>query len=530
MIKNAIIALLSCYCIFVYSQPEIHFTKAFEAGKKNIALGIINNHPNYFHVLRYNKAAHDITIERRDKPNGHIIAFTPLKLDSVNSSLFNYENLDYLWYEVDNKLYFVFEKVLNTKRTIYLKIIDTLGKSSGFIELSSLQAENGAAINFMFSKGGNENSVLVIGSMAYPNGITKKTALLFNTKTLKPEWIKKLPHEVTMAELTDDFMTNEENDLFYVHYKIRAVEVAHEIPSIYSSLNPGMQRKLRTAGYVNEPSIIKEEVINGFDKISLIKSFSASKEIIAHDLGLKNIDAVSSATLLPLGEDVIFTAHVVENDFGPKPYLHIERLNSTLNKIIFIQKHEFSAPIIQQLTFYDGTDYKDPAYKHYGLRKSLIADNQLIYVSERKDENYYKELLSWRLNNETGELLKLEVIPRKIFYFNGRTRYKKMGECMMSFKNDTMNFYVLEDPDNIKKASASFNYHNFDQQENLWGANVIRYNSAMQGPTNKQNIYTNKNYDLIPLFYESSYQKDELFYFNEGTYEKFGFISLDQKK
>jgi hypothetical protein len=141
MMRSVIIIFLINYCSFLISQNAI-YSRKFDALKKNLPLAIINNNPNYFYVLRFNKLAHDITIERRAKPSGEIIAFTPLKLDSVNASWFDYEQLDHLFFEHNYKTYFIFEKVLNTKKSLYLKITDTTGKSTGFIELASLYRDN----------------------------------------------------------------------------------------------------------------------------------------------------------------------------------------------------------------------------------------------------------------------------------------------------------------------------------------------------------------------------------------------------
>ncbi|MBA3664996.1 MAG: hypothetical protein H0W61_12410 [Bacteroidetes bacterium] len=526
MNKTTIIAFLSCCCVFIYSQ-QLTFTKAFEGHKKNVAISIINNHPHYFHVLRYNKAAHDITIERRDKPNAHILAFTPLKLDSVNSSLFDYENLDYLCFENDYKLYFVFEKVLNKQRTIYLKAIDTLGKSNGFMELASLHSEEGESLNFSFSKGGDNHSILIVGTISYPNGITKKSAILFDVNSHKTLWIKKLPHENSMAELTDNFITNKNNDLVYVHYKIKSISVVDNfVKSPYGNFPLSRLMGSGPLGYINDQNPVKRTVINEYDKITLIKSFSDSKEIISRVLNLNNIEVVNWATIVPEGDDVIYAAHVVENDMGPKPYVHLERMNKNMDSVLYMKKHLLSLPVYKQLTFFDGNDYDDPSYKKYFFNQIILKNDEMVIVSERKSENYYKELLSWRFRVNSGELVKLEVIPRKVFYFSGRTRFKNIGECMITLKRDSLNFYVLEDPKNFNAPAKDFKYHSFKQQKNLWGSNIVCYHSGTSGITRKSLTYVNQNFELVPLLYKSNNESDEVFYFNEGTYEKFGFISL----
>lgn len=500
MKKYAIIALLSFCCIFVYGQSPISFSKTFETKRKNVPVAIINNHSNYFHVLRYNKVIHDFTIERRNKPNANVLAFTPLKLDSVNANWFNYEKLDYLFYEEDHKIFFIFEKVLNTKRTVYLKIIDSLGKSTGFIELSSLEAEPGVGLKFSFTKGQN-HTLLLVGEMSYQNGLTKKSAVLFDTKILKPVWIKKLPYENSTSEITEGFATNKSNDLFYIHYKIKSLALFKRGP-------------------------VEERIINEFGPISIIKSFSGSKAISQKILALERIEAVYSATLIPEKNDIIFCGHVIEEDFGKKTYLHVERLNDSINSVVYKHKHNLPAGVSEQLTFYDGNDYKDPAYKNYRLKNVFVSESDVFLISERREENYYKELLSWKINLATGELINMNVIPRKIFYFDDRTRFKKLGECMSTFKNGILRSYVLEHPKNASVMSENFKFHSFKKQTNLWEGKMMCYSLAEGKAYSKNLLYSNGNYDFVPMFYFTEWLSDEVFYFNEGKYEKFGFISL----
>jgi hypothetical protein len=499
MIRNAMIALLSFCCIFVFGQVQIQFSKTFETKKKNVPVAILNNHSGYFHVLRYNKTVHDFTLERRSKPNCTILAFTPLRLDSVNVSWFDYEKLDYLFFEEDHKTYFLFEKILNTKRTLYLKIIDTLGKSTGFIALSTLEAEPGVGLKFTFSREVDQK-LLVVGAMSYANGVTKKSAVLFDLKTLKSIWIKKLPHENSTTEITDRFTINQENDLFYMHSKINS------------------QFLVRRGDH-------DERIINEYGPISVFKSFSNSKEMLSKELNIKNIEAVYSSTLIAQENNVIFAGHLVEEELGKRTYLYLEKLNDSLDKILYKYKHDFSKEINEQLSFYDGTNYKEPAYKNYLLKNVFVNENSLLYVSERKEENYYKELLSWKLDIEKGTLAGMSVIPRKIFYFDDRTRFKKLGEAMISFKNGALNTYVIEHPRNLSTTNTAFRFHDFEKQTNVWGGNLINY-SIKEDHVNKKLIYSNRNFDLVPLLYQSSDVNNEVFYFNEGKYEKFGFISL----
>src|SRR4051812_4590413 len=119
MKRNAIILFLMSYCVFLFPQNLV-FSERFETTKKNSAIELINANPHYFYLLRYNKEAHDFTLERRSKPSAKVLNFTRLKLDSVNASWFDYSKLDYILFEQEQKLYFIFEKELNSKKEIFL--------------------------------------------------------------------------------------------------------------------------------------------------------------------------------------------------------------------------------------------------------------------------------------------------------------------------------------------------------------------------------------------------------------------------
>jgi len=499
MLKYAIIALIGCCCVFARSQSSIVFSKTFQTKKRNVPIAILNNHPGYFHVLRYNKIVHDFVIERRGKPNAEILAFTALKLDSINTAAFNYEKLDYQLFEVDYKLYFIFEKVLNHKHTIYLKIIDTTGRTSGFTELGNLEKEAAAIdLRFKFERVAN-NNLLIVGEVDYSNGVTKKAVTLLDLKTLKPIWIKKIPHHNSVTEITNGFTTNANNDLFYVHYLIKSL-------------------------FMVKRGVTEQRIIQEFGPVSVVRSNSESKEIEKHVLSLQKVEAIYNATLVPYNNDVVYTGHVVSEDIGKHVYLHTERVDHNNQKVYAIN-NDLSSEVNDQLTFYDGTDYKDAGYKNYTLKKSFLNGGRLFYITERKQENSYKELLVWNIDLESGKAIP-RVVPRKIFYFDDRTRFRKLGECMPVFKNNLLNIYILEEPSNFKTPPEGFKYHDYRKQTSVWGGNVVNFTTGDNAAFTKKLIYANRNFDLIPLDYTSECKTDEAFYFNEGKLEKFGFISL----
>lgn len=502
MKRAAILVFLNFCCAFLFSQTSIAFSRVFQTHKKSVPVALVNNHETYFHVLRYNKLVHDFTIERRSKPSAEILAFTPLRLDSVNADWFNYEKLDYQIFEVDYKLYFVFKKEENTKQSVYLKTIDTAGKSSGFKLIASVERDaNSSGISLVFSKTTN-NNILVVSGINAANGVTKKTAILYDVKKSAVIWTKKLPHENSVTEITEGFTANEQNDLFYVHLKVKS----------YSFLK-------------KETELIK--IINEFGDISVFKSTSDSKEIQQHITSLPKTQAIYNNTLVPVGNDVLFYSYYVEgaDKNERKSKIHIERLSGNFGNAIYSKDYLLPESVNTQLTFYDGSDFKIPAYKNYRSKLAVTDGKVLSVLTERKDENFYKELMLSKINNETGDLVSVNLVPRKIFYFDDRTRFRQMGNCMLTYKNNCINALMLEAPSNAQTNPDNFKYGDFSKQTGLSG-NVVTY--RFNGSSfKKELIHKNKDEDLIPLNYISENARDEVFYFNMGKTEKFGIISLN---
>src|SRR5687767_12441711 len=137
MKQSAILIVSIFYCAFFMGQ-DLRFSRNFQTIKKNVPLAMINNSGEYFYVLRYNKLAHDLIVERRRKSNAEMIRISPLKMDSVNARSFNYENLDYLFLSAGIKAYVVFEKVTTNRRSVYVRSCDTNGRVGPFIHLASL--------------------------------------------------------------------------------------------------------------------------------------------------------------------------------------------------------------------------------------------------------------------------------------------------------------------------------------------------------------------------------------------------------
>lgn len=505
MLRSAIIFFLVNYCAFLFSQ-ELAYTRNFATVRKNVPVQIINNHSGYFHMLRYNKSAHDFTVERRQKPSGEILAFTPLMLDSVNADWFNYEKLSYLFFESGHKTYFVFEKVLNTKRTIYLKVIDTLGKAGRFIELAFLEKDKSVSdIHFEFKITGNDK-LLITGTQYYINNTVKKVLLLYDPAKKEKIWMRKLPLENEYTGYSQSFITNAHNDLFYIVAKARVV---------------AYKRKFVQNTQFTLPVFF-------YDSLSIASFLGDAKTISRSALAINKLSAVKSIALNAGDKTVSAMVHFVkQNSAGEdEPFFLSQGFSNDLGVTVFSEVTALSDDIKEKLTFYDGTDYKNPAEKDHALVETITAGGLGYYLSERREENYYKEMLLWKINLATGSVLSQEIVPRKIFYFDDRTRFKNIGVTAQVVYNNSFYSFLLEDRDNLKKSARDFKFHKFSRQKYLWGANLVAYILRPAGKFEKKLVFKNGDFDCVPLIYRGS-QPDFILYLNNTSVEKFAILKLE---
>jgi len=505
MIRRAIIILLVNYCAFLFSQAP-HFSRNFEARKKNIPLEILNNHPSYFYVLRLNNVVHDITIERRAKPSAEIIAFTPLKLDSVNAGWFDYENLDHLFFEQDHKAYFLFEKTLNTKKTIYLKIIDTTGKASGFIELASLEKDN-ATYDFEFTfKRTSNNNILIIASRYGLNGLTRTAVILFDTRAKKTLWTKKLPLEISETESSEAFECNIQNDLFYIQTK---------------SVITGYESYYRDNLSYTVP-LLK------LDSVSLIKWECGSDFPAKENINPEGMTSLKEVFIFPKKENVIVSLQGLK-EFNDGDSTEVQIINIKINNAdlssVFSRTNYYNTSIKDQLTFYDNprTEFY---YKEHHFLKNHETGSYLYTISQRTEGYYHKELLLRKTDLKNGEVVAQKIIPRKIFFFKNRTRFKGIGNVMIVPFKDSLKIIVLENPANFKKDPDRYDYKGFKKETRLWNSHIISYSPDAAGRLEKKLVFKNGDFDLVPLRYESNGQKDIVFYLNSNKYEKFAILQL----
>ncbi len=504
--RIALFAFLIAYCSSFFSQPV--YSRDFEARKKNVPLAIINNHSNYFFLLRYNKAAHDITIERRAKPSAEIVSFTPLKLDSINADWFNYENLDYLFFEYNYHTYFLFEKVLNSKKSIYLKITDTLGKASGFIELAALEKEKGVTeIDFEYKRTYN-NNILIVASQTYGTFLIKKTVLIFDVEKRKVVLTKKLPIENAATGYSTAFEANATNDLFFVLAKAHIVSY---------------KRKNINHEQVQVPVFF-------YDSLIVVSFLNKAAFPVRNKMFLDGFTGVNSIRLIPSKETVSTLVHFSSLKPGGEicTYFLNEKFNNDLTNTSRPYIIPLDSSIKENLTFYDGTDYKSAAYKEYRLLTNLNTATTEYVLTERVEDYYYKELLVLQNDPKTGQVLHQNIIPRKIYSFKGRTRFKNIGKAMPFIFKDKLHVVVLESPANFKKETDKFNYHRFKKETNLWHSNLVMYTIDNNGVMDKKLLYHNANFDAVPLPYQAENATDIVLYLNNTKVEKFVILRPDQ--
>ena len=494
------------YCTCLFTQPI--YSREFEARRKNVPLAIINNNTNFFYLLRYNKAAHDITIERRANPSAEILSFTPLKLDSVNAKWYDYEKFDYLFFEQNYHVYFLFEKFLNTKKTLFLKVADTLGKSSGFIELASIEKENGVTdINFEFKRSAN-NCILIVASQTYGMFGVKKVALLFDLEKRRVVWTKKLPFENASTGYSTAFLCNDLNDFFYVLVKARV---------------SGYKRKNIQHEQVQVPVLY-------YDSLSVISFINGNMFFTKKNLAINNFDVLGTLQLFSFEKDIVASVYYSkkENLGVLKTHFLNQRFSSNLSTEIYSNITLLDSTVEKSLTFYDGTDFKAAGEKEYKHFINYQIGNFNYAITERVEEYYYKELFIWKNDLATGTVSQQKIIPRKIYSFKGRTRYKNIGKAMPFFCNQTPHFVILESPLNSKKDPNDFNYHRFKKETNLWKSHIMMYSLTEKGALEKKLIYHNSIFDAIPLPYQAMNKEDFILYLNNGNTEKFAILKLNQ--
>ncbi|MCC6372614.1 MAG: hypothetical protein IT236_16540 [Bacteroidia bacterium] len=501
-IRSAIIILLSSCCAFLFSQTP-HYSREFAAIKSNVPLQILNNNADYFYVLRYNKSAHDFVVERRAKPDAGILSFTPLQLDSLNASWFDYENLEYSFFSSGNKVCFVFKKTLNNKKSVFIKEIDTLGKASGFKELASIESAANEESSDVFYYVNAQNKILLVSERKYYGLSVKKTVSLYDTEKNTTVWIKKLPLENQTKGFSSLFVCNDKNDLYY---------------TLQTLVVYGYQRKTFNTIPTEVPQI-------GCDSLWLACLPAASESVIKARLNPKQLVRINSLSLFPVGNSIlsVMLGNRKLNEDSEEVFISTQKFDANLKRQISGEHKSLSAELIEQLSFYDGSDDKEAAKKLYDRGESFQSNSSIYMLAGRQDENYCKEFLFWAMDPELAKVRSVKILPRKLFYFQHRTRFHNLNAVSFLHSKNGLSVFLIESSHNAALPPVPFNYHQFDAQKQASGGNLACYTLDENGVLSKTIIEKCLRYSFIPLKYTGN-QPDFIYYLSGTKNERFAIL------
>ncbi len=506
MIRAIFVLLLFIGTSRTFSQP-IRYSQSFECKKKNVPIAILNKHPDFFYLLRYNKSFHDFVVERRQKESGELVKATALGLDVINANWFNYEYLDYIFHELNGKLYLIFEKVLIDKREIYFRSIDSLGRPGEFTLLAALDKGPGVEdINFEFKLCGNDK-VLIVGTEMLNGGRSKKLAIWYDLIAEEVIWAKKLPLEWAAAGYSGFHETNSKGDLYYLYYRSRVLDYARKYMEHTQALVPILE----------------------YDIVAMACMPAGSKTVITEplsftvgNLNYASITVDTSHVLLSMN----YSAPDTIKESTEHLYFYNQRWTAGFKDSLYAVETPMNTPLEQQLNFYDGMDFSSAAYKEYPLLERRLSGSKAYFLSGRNDGDYFKEMFLAQLDVLSGKIVAQNLIPRKIFFFGERTRYKNLGICNTADLREGFCCFVLENPANLTIGAKDFKYHKFVKQGTFNAGNLIAYVLRQDGSMEKKLIHGAENFEYIPVPTENAH-KELLFYLSSGKWERFAFLSVD---
>jgi len=482
---------------------ELSYSRAFPTISKNLPLLIQNTQHAYFYVLRYNRKAHDLTLERRAKPSAEILSFTPLKLDSVNSDLYNYASLDYLLFEHKGGMYFVFEKNLNNKKTIYFKHIDSLGKSRGFTEVYTLERES-TLLEFDIELAGvYGGKFLIVATQKYFNQSIKKTIILYDPETKKQTWVKTLPLENNSTGYSKGYCLNEQNDLFYVMVKAQAVSY---------------KRK-----YIKHMQVMVP--VFTYDSLHLFKLSSLSNQLQRKFL-LSDLNALHSIKLRcdSMGVSVLAQTAGKQKDNTRSIALFSFKCSNDFTKTNQPEVVPINADIKRRLTYYDGTDYEDAADKEFEFLNETVGREFTYHLTERKEGGVYKELLLWQIQNSSGKVHNSYLVARRMLSSETWSRYSEIGEAGSAILKGNYHLFMAEASANTSIDPNTAQYYQLKKKSSLGHCYLVIYTPEFNGSLTRVKLHQNLDYDFIPIDYASPESNDLVFYLSNGKQEKFAIL------
>ncbi|MCU0359356.1 MAG: hypothetical protein MUF75_01360 [Bacteroidia bacterium] len=489
---------------FLHAQ-ELVYSRLFPTVSKNLPILIQNSPHAYFYVLRYNRKAHDVTLERRAKSGGEIISFTPLKLDSVNSDIFNYSNLEYRLFEHNYFTYFVFEKSLNNKKVIYFKRIDSLGKTGGFTEICRMERDP-AWRDFKFELAGVfDGKLLIIATQTFFNQTTKKTVMVYDPERKHQIWSKNLPLENALTGYSKGFCLSPELDLFYVMVKAQIVSY---------------QRK-----YIKHAQIMVPVMY--YDSLHLHKLPAANQNLQRKYL-LGKLNALHSLQLSCDSGNVRVLAQVSakQADSTQQLMLFGFKCSITFFDKVIANTSPLRSDLTSRLTYYDGTDFDQAADKEFEFL-SEYSDKEFTYhLTERKEGDVYKELILWKIRNSGMQVVGQYLIPRRMLSSETWSRYTNIGQAGIAVSESKYRLFMAEAPANVESDPNSIRYYQLKKKASLANCYLMLYSAEADSKLLKQKLHYNATFDFIPIPYKSSQTEDAVFYFTNGKQEKFALLEF----
>ena len=489
-------------CQSLWFNAQIRLTQAYPTPPRSIAISILNPAGPHFYFLRFNKLAHDITIEKRRKSDGSVSGFVALRLDSVNASWFDYELLDHLFFEKGGRLYFVFEKVLNSQRQLFMKEIDTLCRPGGFIELVSLKMEKReSAIELDFVLTHNKE-VLVTCTRIYGSTVYRDVQQI-DPLTRQVKFRRKLPVENPATGYSGELCFDPGGQLYYLLVRYRSPV-------------------LLTTGLLDGSAGRDPEV----DSVFMVSIDSSGKFVGQRSIPLLGCDQINAAFLSPAPAGSSLNCFYTRHDTSGG-HLSVAALSFDSGlSVSEIKRYDADSGLIRRLTFYDGSEIKSAAAKRYEPFGSYTLPGNKYFFSERRSSNEYRELVWW--SNDREDIRSFDLIPRKTLFLRNRVEYSTYGMPMLAANDNTVYVFLLEHPANIDVAPSGFRFRKFRKLESEKGARLVAYVLRSGTYLAKQNIWLNTSDRCIPLNYRGSGQ-EAVFYFISGDGERFGLLPLSQQ-